>query len=324
MDVIRAVAIIAVVFIHVSATLLYRSDVNSSIYKIAIVTNQLSRFSVPAFILISGMGLTLSNRKELGYFAFIGRRFSRIVPQYILWCLIYIYLTTKHFEPYSVVHDMVYGKVFYHFYYVPLIIEFYLIYPFVYRFIGKKWGLLVSFLVTLAILIYSHYYVMSDDMKWFLERKDLLDWIFYFSLGAFIGENLDSFLEKVRKYRGVIYALFFISTYVMIQESFNSIRISKDIEYATTFLRPTVLVYSIFLVLFIFCIQWKENIFMKPISYVAKNSYSIYLSHAIILYYFTQYYINHSLVINSLQFGVKAFAVSFLGPIVINEAKNFL
>ena len=324
MDVVRAVAIIAVVFIHVSATLIYRSDINSSIYKIAIIINQLSRFSVPAFILISGMGLTLSNKKELGYFAFVGRRFSRIVPQYIIWCLIYIYLTTKHFEPYGVVHDMVYGKVFYHFYYVPLIIEFYLIYPFVYRFIGKKWGLLVSFLVTVGILIYSHYYVMSDDMKWFLERKDLLDWIFYFSFGAFIGENLDRFLEKVRKYRGVIYVLFFISTYVMLQESFTSIRIGKDIDYATTFLRPTVLVYSIFLVLFIFCIQWKENIFMKPISYVAKNSYSIYLSHAIILYYFTQHYINNSLVINNLQFGVKAFAVSFLGPIVINEAKNFL
>jgi Uncharacterized protein conserved in bacteria len=324
MDVVRAVAIIAVVVIHVSATPIYGSDVNSSIYKIAIIINQLSRFSVPAFILISGMGLTLSNKKELGYFAFVGRRFSRIVPQYILWCLIYIYLTTRHFEPYGVVRDMVYGKVFYHFYYVPLIIEFYLIYPFIYRFIGKKWGLLVSFLVTLGILIYSHYYVMSDDMKWFLERKNLFDWIFYFSLGAFIGENLDVFLEKVRKYRVVIYALFFLSTYAMLQDSFTSIRISKDIDYATTFLRPTVFAYSIFLVLSIFCIQWKENIFMKPISYVAKNSYSIYLSHAIILYYFTQHYINHSLAINNLQFGVKAFAVSFLGPIIINEAKSFL
>lgn len=324
MDVVRAVAIIAVVFIHVSATLLYRSDVDSSIYKIAIITNQLSRFSVPAFILISGMGLTLSNKKELGYFAFIGRRFSRIIPQYILWCLIYIYLTTKYFQPYNVIYDMVYGKVFYHFYYVPLIVEVYLIYPFVYRFIGKKWGLLISFLITLGILIYSHYYVMTEDIKWFLERKNMLDWIFYFSFGAFIGENLEKFLEKVRKYRGVIYVLFLLSAYLMLQETFTSIRVGKDIDYATTFLRPTVFVYSIFIVLFIFCIQWKENIFMKLISYVAKHSYSIYLSHAVILYYFTQYYIDNSLVINSLHFGVKAFVVSLLGPIVINEAKNFL
>lgn len=324
MDVARAVAIIAVVFIHVSATQIYRSDINSSIYKLAVIINQLSRFSVPAFILISGMGLTLSNRKKLGYFAFIGRRFSRIVPQYIFWCLIYIYLTTKNFEPHSVVHDMVYGKVFYHFYYVPLIIEFYLIYPFVYNFIGKKWGLLVSFLVTLVILVYSHYYVMTDNMQWFLERKDLLDWIFYFSFGVFIGENLDSFFEKVRKYRRVIYVLLFFSAYVMLHEAFTNIAAGKDIEYATTFLRPTVLVYSIFLVLSIFCIQWKENIFMKPIKYIAKYSYSIYLSHAIILYYFTQHYINNSLAINSLQFEVKAFAVSFLGPLVINKAKNYL
>lgn len=324
MDVIRAVAIIAVVFIHVSATMLYRSDVNSSIYKIVIIINQFSRFSVPAFILISGMGLTLSNKKELGYFAFIGSRFSRIIPQYILWCLIYIYLTTKYFQPYNVIYDMIYGKVFYHFYYVPLIVEFYLIYPFVYRFIGKKRGLLISFLITFGIFIYSHYYVMSEDMKWFLERKNLLDWIFYFSFGAFIGENLEKFLWMVRKCRGIIYVLFFLSTYLMLQETFTSIRIGKDIDYATTFLRPTVLAYSIFIVIFIFSIQWKENSLIKPISYISKNSYFIYLSHAIILYYFTQYYINNSLVINNLEFGAKAFLVSFLGPIVINEAKNFL
>jgi len=324
MDVVRAVAIIAVVFIHISATILYRSDINSSIYKIAMIINQLSRFSVPVFILISGMGLTLSSKKELGYFTFIGRRFSRIVPQYILWCLIYIYLTTKQFEIYSVVHDMVYGKVFYHFYYVPLIIEFYLIYPFIYKFIGKKWMILVSFLVTLGILIYSHYYVMSDDMQWFLERKNLLDWIFYFSFGAFIGENLDKFLEKVRKYRGIIYGLFLLSIYIILQEAFDSTRIGREIEYATTFLRPTIFLYSILFILFVFSIKWKKNTLMKPISYIAKNSYSIYLSHAIILYYFTQHYINNSLSINSLQFGIKAFVVSFLGPIVINEAKNYL
>ncbi|KZL93735.1 acyltransferase [Clostridium magnum] len=324
MDVIRALAIVAVVVIHVSATILYRSDINSYIYKISIIINQLSRFSVPAFIFISGMGLTLSNKKELGYFAFIGRRFSRIVPQYILWCLIYIYLTTKNFEIYSVVYDVVYGKVFYHFYYVPLIIEFYLIYPFLYRFIGKKWAVITSFLLTFGILIYSHYFVMSDDMEWFLERKNLLDWIFYFSFGAFIGENLDRFLEKIRKYRRIIYVLFFLSIYIMLQEAFTSIRVGKDIEYATTFLRPTIFLYSILFILFVFCIQWKENIFMKWISYIAKNSYSIYLSHAIILYYFTQYYINNSFAINSLQFLVKAFIVSFISPIVINKAKNYL
>ncbi|MCH5138686.1 acyltransferase, partial [Clostridiaceae bacterium UIB06] len=301
MDVVRAVAIIAVVCIHVSASPIYGADSNSHIYKIAIIINQLSRFSVPAFILISGMGLTLSNKKELGYFAFVGRRFSRIVPQYILWCLIYIYLTTKNFQPYSVVHDVVYGKVFYHFYYVPLIIEFYLIYPFIYKFIGKRWGLLASFFVTLGILIYSHYYVMPEDMKWFLERKNLLDWIFYFSLGVFIGENLDMFLAKVRKYRRIIYILLFISVYVMLKDSFTSTRISNDIDYATTFLRPTVFMYSIFLLLSIFSIQWKEGTFMKPISYIAKNSYSIYLSHAIILYYFTQHYINNSLATSSFQ-----------------------
>ncbi|MTK11052.1 MAG: acyltransferase, partial [Clostridiaceae bacterium] len=91
MDVIRAFAIIAVVLIHVSGIMMTGNNISSRTYNASMIINQIARFSVPAFILISGIGLTLSYKKEQGYFKFLGRRFNKIIPSYILWCLIYIY-----------------------------------------------------------------------------------------------------------------------------------------------------------------------------------------------------------------------------------------
>lgn len=324
MDVIRAMAIIAVVLIHVSATILYRSNVDTHIYNASMFVNQLARFSVPAFILISGIGLSISYKKEQGYFKFIWRRFSKIIPSYIIWCIIYSYFIRRYSSIHGMLNDMFYGKVFYHFYFVPLIVQFYLIFPFVYKFIGSRASVIISFIITTTIIIFTHYYIMSNEMSWFLDKKNLLDWIFYFSFGAFIGNNIEVFLEKVRKYRRVICILLILSICQMMYEVITNARLGKDIEYITNFLRPSILVYTILLILFMFSIDWKDNIFMKFIKYISDTSYSIYLSHAMILYFFTMYSSKLNLSINSFRFGISAFIVTFLVPIMINEGKKFL
>ena len=145
MDVVRVVSIVAVIVLHVSAIVLYRCTPYSTTYDITFFFNQLSRFSVPAFIAVSGMGLTINYKKDSSYSEFIVKRLLKIVPQYILWCILYILIITKNFNIYSDLNDMVYGNVFYHFYFVPLIIEFYIIFPFIYKFIGKRWWLFFSF-----------------------------------------------------------------------------------------------------------------------------------------------------------------------------------
>lgn len=324
MDVIRGAAIIAVVLIHVSSIVISGSNPNSRTYSLSMIINQVSRFSVPAFILISGMGLTISYKKDYGYFKFIGHRFNKILPSYVLWCLIYIYFTNKNFQADVLANNIIYGKVFYHFYYIPLIVQFYIVYPFIYRFIGKKCGVLITFLIMFGMIISTHYFVLSNKFLWFFDKKNLLDWIFYFSVGAFIGENLEKFLNVINRYKAWIFTILFISTCGMIYEAFYGIKVIKDLDYATTFMRPTVVVYSIFIILCMFTIPWKEGILISSIKYVSKNSYFIYLSHAIILYYFTKYYLENSLPIGTAQFGVEAFAVTLVGPIVINELKRYL
>ncbi|MBC2580237.1 acyltransferase [Clostridium sp. DJ247] len=324
MDVMRAAAIVAVILIHVTATVLYRSSIDSSIYKDSLIVNQLSRFSVPIFILISGIGLSISYKKDENYFKFIARRFNKILPAYIVWCIIYIYFTSKSTDIHSILSNMFYGKIFYHFYYIPLIVQFYLIFPLVYRFIGNKLFLIISFLITTSIILYTRYYVPSEQMQWFLDKKNLLDWIFYFSLGSFIGNNLDEFSQKVRYYRGIIFVLFPLSIYLLLHEAFVTTNMKKDVDYITTFMRPSVLIYTTIFTLFIFSINWKDNIMMKIVQTIARNSYGIYLSHALILFYYTLHFTDNGIKVNNLTFEVKAFLVTFFGSLGINKVKKFL
>lgn len=322
MDVIRTLATISVILIHISATILYRTNVNSNTYKGFLIINQLSRFSVPAFIILSGMGLINTYKKDKGYFKFLSHRLYKTVPRYLVWCVIYIVFVTKAFNIYKSGNDIIFGNVYYHLYFVPIIVEFYLFFPFIYKFIGSKWSLLVTFVITTGILVATHYFTLPGILVRFFERKNMLNWIFYFSLGAFIGKNMDYIKEKAVKYRILVFITFIAVTFGLIYESMVTTKFVSDIDYVATFLRPSVLIYSTIFTFFIFSINWKEDLLMKSIQYISKSSYGVYLSHAFILYYYIQYCTNRSIPINTLQFGIKAFFISFIGAILINESRK--
>ncbi len=77
MDLLRALSTIAVILIHVTGTILYNSNNKSLTYNFSLILNQLSRFSVPAFIFLSGFGLTLSYKKESKYLNYISHRLKK-------------------------------------------------------------------------------------------------------------------------------------------------------------------------------------------------------------------------------------------------------
>lgn len=324
MDVIRALAIVAVIVLHVSATILYRSTPYSTTYNANFILNQFSRFCVPAFIIISGMGLTISYKEGCGYFKFIIRRFLKIVPQYIVWCLLYIIIITKDFNIHTDLNNIVYGNVFYHFYFVPLIIEFYIIFPFIYKFMEKKWWLLLSFLMTSFFIVYTYYFKIVTPDQWFWNKKNLFYWIFYFSLGGYMGKNLDNISQKLKEIRPIVCVMFLLSIFTLLYSFITGNQYGKSIDYITTFQRPSVIFYSTFFVIFIFSFEWKKGLFMKIVRYISNTSYDIYLSQAGILYLYTQYYIGRYVHVDNLSFGVNAFAVTLIGSIALNEIKKLL
>nr|AEU10115.1 hypothetical protein PDP_0372 [Photobacterium damselae subsp. piscicida] len=88
-DLLRCVAAIAVVIIHVLGP--YREQlgqISQFDWITAIIFNSFSRWAVPVFILISG-ALLLSNPKPIEANYFITRRVSKVLIPFVAWSLFY-------------------------------------------------------------------------------------------------------------------------------------------------------------------------------------------------------------------------------------------
>ncbi len=163
MDLLRALSTIAVILIHITGTILYNSNNKSLTYNFSLVLNQLTRFSVPAFIFLSGFGLALSYKRESKYLYYLIHRLKKIIPDYLVWCIIYIFLIENPNLTYNdKIHSIFDGTLYYHFYFVPIIIILYLIFPIFHDFLKLNSHYLLPF-----FLIWE--YIYCSDIPIYLK-----------------------------------------------------------------------------------------------------------------------------------------------------------
>ena len=123
MDGLRAAAALAVVMIHVSA--------GGATGTLSMLCNQLSRFAVPMFLVLTGFGhagaLAEGKFEPQGWTA-VRRRLSRVLPPYFLWSAAYLVLEalcgTPHKHP---LFDLLTGGAYVHLYYIFILVQFVLL-----------------------------------------------------------------------------------------------------------------------------------------------------------------------------------------------------
>jgi peptidoglycan/LPS O-acetylase OafA/YrhL len=153
-DAMRPVKQAAVISTH---TLIFFAPIATNTTVIGLI--MLTRFSREAFLFVSACMLTFSYRDvdKMKLNHYWKRRFISVGVPYLAWTVIYFFYTTAHqiqgFPYYSFSHTGVFGSVglhyflkllrvgYYHLYYLIVIIEFYLIFPLLLKFVRKfsKW-----------------------------------------------------------------------------------------------------------------------------------------------------------------------------------------
>ena len=132
-DALRVIATLAVVWLHVSASVVVRNpDVHSVIWWIGNTADAFSRWCVPVFVMISGT-LLLSNPTQLTLTELYKKRAFRLLPPIIFWTFVYIVFhvyTSKEFNLTLVAENIVAGKPYYHLWYLYMIVGLYLFAPF--------------------------------------------------------------------------------------------------------------------------------------------------------------------------------------------------
>lgn len=212
---IRAFACLCVVMVHVSADVYY--------YKGAQLTwslqffNQMARFGTPLFAFLSGF--LLYNQLKNGRFKlsnFLKSRCTKIVLPFLIWSVIYVcvkryddQITLPHVDQPEEVKQFLYtfltGGTYYHLYFIALVLQFYILFPFL-RFISSKNSLII---LTVISFLLNYFFVQfpidfgTGFVHEFINSKVfILHWIFYFILGGLFVHYWESMTHWMKENQG--------------------------------------------------------------------------------------------------------------------------
>ncbi|MFC6201176.1 acyltransferase [Lactiplantibacillus nangangensis] len=270
MDTLRGLAILGVLLIHVSG--LYVSSSWSGL-----ILNQLSRFAVPAFLFLSGWGLTMSGKINIDYLGYIIKQAKRLLVPYVLWSIAYWLVNFKaSISIHSIIalmSGLLLGTTKYHLYYIPITFVFYIAYPIFKKIVHSNSGIVLLLLLTIV----SQSIGVIGNVGWMIKGQNIFNWMFYFGFGIWMSNDFEEKLHKLENNRIWVSVVGVLSVCLLFFET-KMLELNHSIS-PTTSMKPSVIVYSVSVILIVIAIHLTSSSLMS----VGKSSYGIYLAHPMIL-----------------------------------------
>src|SRR5260221_9276172 len=123
-DLLKIISILAVVFIHTTTRTIQVTNYDLVKISWSVFLNQILRFAVPMFFMISGFVLELNFRVNESYLGYIKRRLTRILIPYIFWSAIYYFFVFNNNST-NFFHSLLLGNASYQLYFIPTLLIFY-------------------------------------------------------------------------------------------------------------------------------------------------------------------------------------------------------
>ncbi|MBP3284756.1 MAG: acyltransferase [Clostridia bacterium] len=296
-DLLRGFGALAVIAIHLSATFVnYPSD--SLVYLVFGILNKVCHFAVPLFLFISAFGLMFQTiRKEDLYSEqFYTKRLGSVVWPYLFWTIVYLlYYRSIDFnlvDPVAapgefLLNYLVLGKSCYHLYFMPVLIQFYLIFPVIWEYYKKhrrKIHPLFSMLITFGVLAAFQFIYLKIYWDYLYQifpysASLILAYMIPIGMGVWVACNFREFLhfEKPIKVCLVLLA-------ILTGAAFTVRQLFPEIGFRS-YIMPMTYAALISMVLLYFSdnISHFVNPFVDFIEDVSNHSLTIYLVHPLVL-----------------------------------------
>lgn len=209
-EIVRGIAITGVLVIHGTSQALAEVPIGSRSYLPYLILNKASHFSIPTFILLSGLVLFYLyfhswNRDQ--FIPFYKKRLVFLLIPYVIWSVFYYFFNSRisriplqHLSFYDFVRKILSGSAGYHLYFVLLIVQYYLIFPCILLVMKKidKHGpfLTLGTVLLSSILIQAASGVLNNKFEWVADKSILSStYLTAFCLGGYIGSKY-SFYSK--------------------------------------------------------------------------------------------------------------------------------
>ncbi|WP_409303078.1 acyltransferase [Peribacillus sp. SCS-155] len=295
-DLLRVIATMAVIIIHVSAVGFDDLNPTSFEWNVLNIYDSIVRWCVPIFVMLSGM-FFLNIKRDISVKSIYFKSIIRILTALLVWAFIYEFYKKILYkqEPldtnflYETLLSIIQGNTHYHLWFLYMIIGIYIIAPILRVFIrnAKKsdieYFLLIAFVFSSLLPTLGHFYPFNLISP-FLENFDVnvvLGYVMYFVAGYYFSRfDLSKSLTRVIYTLGIFFAFFTILATVQI-----SVQKGAPDVFFYKYLRANVFFTSIALFIFAKNILNKRE-FRQPnlriIYTLSKYSFGMYLVHDMI------------------------------------------
>ena len=295
LDLARVLSMLAVIMIHVSAPYIHKSSDFALLgMNLGWMLNQVTRFAVPLFVLLSGTSLGFSaSTRSLG--TFYKKRAVKIGLPYVVWFAIYFWYDYLHsptpmdLSPSRILRAFLQGQGAPHLYFIIVVAQCYLFYPLLKKAVDR-WatasvGVALAVTAAVQVLFALRREGVADLIPgWISPYLWLLfpTWAFFFVLGMALTADR---LHGLRRFTAahpwplVALGLAAMALYVLTahwNNAMDSMKLTLDLYV------PVMLVFAFAL--------WQLIGRFHPVSavvaFLSKHAMTVYFCHVLVLYQF--------------------------------------
>ena len=308
------------------------SQIGSPSYFVLRVLEQLIIFAVPAFLFVSGYFVAVAtgkNRETISWKA-VGVRLKALLIPYLLWTFVILALQVllegQGLPLHRLFLSIFTGSTNEVMYFVPLLVQFYLLSPLLVRMAKKNWKLLLAVVALIQIGVQLLPYPMFLGLDWpnattlanLVPKWSFPARILWFPLGIIFGFHLDQFKPFLQHYRWVFLATALLAVPLGVIEWELYSRLSGQ-EWLSN--RETLLdaLYGLAVILSFFAFAEAKLPFGRRVENLGSRSYGIYLTHAIFIQYTARliYHLAPKLLAYQLVLLPVFLLVGLAGPLVM-------
>lgn len=332
-DVLKTIAIFAVIFIHISAYPFYLyGTIDTHYWLLENIVDSASRWGVPVLLMVSGAMLLSREKLDEKPSDFFKKRLKKILIPFLFWSLIYFIWIQRNSLDQVNIHVLLEGAktflqggVYYHLYFLYYLLGLYIITPILRVFLKSatrkdlNYFLILWFIGNAVYPLILQYLGINIGVPIYV----VTGFVGYYIIGFYITNY-----EISKIFRWILYVLgvigflgIAIGTYLLTKRS------GVPDESLYLYLSPFVIFSSVAVMLFIKSIRWEKIINNKSkivsiVTEISAASFGVYLIHPIILETLSKYGINSSYIhplVGTVTTFVLVFLISFIIVSVIRR-----
>lgn len=266
-QILRAIAIIAVVLIHTCPNGLYQ-----------VICRPFINFSVALFLFLSGY---LTKTHYDSWTSLFKRRITRVVIPYLIWTIIYSMPPVP--DPMLLLKNIITSNAAAHLYYIPVYIQFVLLTPLIIKLAQSRYRHLGWLIAPISLLIFYYpqlytgrtlnaYLSMANDIS-------CLNWFTFYFLGIILGNGIISHNFSTKSIGGLL----LVSFILQIVEGYILYRLG--VSNCGTQMKITSLITSTLACILAHTLLRTQRINIKNqlLLTIGKYSFGLYLCHILFI-----------------------------------------